>query len=240
MVGEDLTGGGNNGPGTAGADGGPSGSSSGGNGSSDGGSTPSKPASPLPTDGRLITFEDGELVNASTGADSIVGPALLTAGAGALSGKYSLGVDSPKSYAVVAFPATADLFLSFYVRLNRMTDGRLLGIGFDRPDSKMEVKIEGDQIVGWFEAAGTTATFGKASFASGTAMRVGVHYHAGATQGEIDLLTSTGGGPLERAGGTAGSALRATVSSLEIGATDMVTVDGVFDDIRISTSSFGD
>ena len=239
MVGEDLTGGGSSAPGTRGADGGAEGSS-GGNGSNDGGSTPSTPGSTLPPDGRLITFEDGALVHASTGVDSIVGPALLTAGAGALAGKYSLGVDSPSSYAVVTFPPTADLFLSFHLRLNRMTDGRVLGLVFDRPGSKIEVKIEGNEVVGWFEAAGTAASFGSASISSGTAMRVGVHYHAGTTQGEINLFTSKGGGPLDRAGGTAATTLRATVSSLEIGATDMVTVDGVFDDIRISTSSFGD
>lgn len=229
--------GGEEGAGGASEGAGDGGGSSGSSGSA--GSSGSSSGSPLPANGRLLTFEDGALVHPGTGADTVTGALSLTAGAGALLGKYSLGVNGSRSFATVAFAPTADLFLSFHVRTNRATNARFVRIPFDRPGAHIEVRVDADRIVGAYDTGSQYATFGNAPFAVGAVTRVGVHYHAGTTQGEVELFVSTGSGPLDRAGGTGSSDLRATLSSVEIGATDEVAGDGVLDDIRIDTESFG-
>ena len=232
-LGEGFTGGDERAPG-AGDDAG-DGRSSGSSGSA--GSSGS--GSPLPANGRLLTFEDGALVHPGTGADTVTGAVSLTAGAGALLGKYSLGVNGSRSFATVAFAPTADMFLSFHVRTNRATNARFVRIPFDRPGAHIEVRVDGDRVVGAYDTGSQFATFGNATLGVGGVTRIGVHYHAGTTLGEVELFVASGSGPLDRAGGTGSSDLRATLSSVEIGATDEVAGDGAFDDVRIDTESFG-
>jgi hypothetical protein len=76
-----------------------------------------------------ITFEDGSLTAAGTGADKVSGTVTLITTT-PLKGTFSAGVATGSSYLEESFGAANDLYLSFYVRLNALptADVRLLQI----------------------------------------------------------------------------------------------------------------
>lgn len=223
-------------------EGGAGGSSSGAPPGSSSSSSSGGASGALPTNGRLITFEDGALVHPATGVDSTTGSPFLVAGAGALIGEYSLGIDGHSAHVRIDLKPMATLFLSFYVRLNQPVPagGTLARIVLDQPDTSLSLSFtEESTLAGVYEGGGADMTFGVAPLPEGAARRVGFHYYAGPTQGEVSLFAGDGAGPMNREGTSTFTSLRSTVSAVEIGALNQTAMYAVIDDIRIALDSFG-
>ncbi|HXE80136.1 MAG TPA: fibronectin type III domain-containing protein, partial [Vicinamibacterales bacterium] len=189
-----------------------------------------------------ITFEDGALVNATTGVDSVTGPVTLD-GSGALKGTHSaLLANVGPIYLEENFEAVGEIYLSLYVQLHALppeTTRIVVLVNGSTALANIQVTTAGRLRL----RLGTT-TIGALSppLTIGETYRIGIHQKAGSgSNGVIEAFLSSGddpfGGPFAS---TTTSSVTAATNRLRIGPTGSNDVNLGVDDIRLDAAAMPD
>lgn len=194
-----------------------------------------------PPDARIkdITFEDGSLVHASTGADRAAGLITLDPG-GVLVGTYSAHVpNAGSSYLEENFESTADLHVSLYLRVNALPEANsrivllmngstAIGNLLLRPSGRLRLRV------------GTTAIGAEsAPLTVDQVYRVGIRQKSGSGGNAVlEAFLGTAGGEFQTPfAATSSGAWTAPATRLRVGPTGANAADVHVDDIRLDAAS---
>ncbi len=206
--------------------------------------TPTATQTPTPTSTsatRLkdITFEDGSLTHAVTGADSVSGGVTLNSTT-PLKGAYSADIPNVSSaYLQENFTAADDLYLSFYLKVNALptTDVRIAQV----VNGGATVGVIVLRTTGTLQLRNNTTPIGSESAALtvGTLYRVGLRQQKGTGSNAIlEAYLATGEAAFGAAfASTSTGTWTSQATAFRFGATSADVLNATFDNIRLDSGA---
>lgn len=182
-----------------------------------------------------MTFEDGRLVDAATGADAVKGAITLETAA-AINGVYSAAVAGGSAYLEERFPSTSDLYVSFCLRIRTLptsqvrllqiwTGSAMVGRLLLTPSGKLRL-LKGSSRIG----------SDSAPLVVGRLYRVALHQRAGTGGGaRLEAFLAEGSAAFGAPFAATGSGTWTTAADrLRLGSTTSSVVRAVVDDVRLA------
>jgi hypothetical protein len=185
-----------------------------------------------------ITFENGSLTDASTGADAVVGTAALES-TSALAGSFAATINTTSGYLREDIAASSELFVSFVLRPNALTGA----------NARIALISNGSTSVGnlYLSSSGalqlrngsTVIGSSSAPLVAGTLYRVGLHQKQG-TGGDalLEAYVAVGDAPFGAPFAfSASQSFTSQATRFSLGATNSNAVNLTVDDIRLDTAA---
>ncbi|MEQ1757337.1 MAG: hypothetical protein ABL986_03390 [Vicinamibacterales bacterium] len=183
---------------------------------------------------KLMTFEGATLIDPVTGADTVSGSVTFESASpikDAKSAKFS-----GSAYLQEDFPATADVYLTFYLRLNSLTDVRLaflsnngttVGSIYTTSTGQLQLRV-----------GSSAVTPSSVALTVGTTYRVSLHQRqagAGVTR-LVEAFVAPGDTPFGAPFASSTTSWSGTADRLRLGGTNG-SVSAVVDDVRLDTGA---
>lgn len=180
---------------------------------------------------RNVTFEDGILVAAGTGANAQSGDVKITT-VDALGGSYSAEVQGTSSYFEVAFPPQDDVYVSFSFRLLSEPNNNPRALRFDGQNLSI-ARAGGNTLRIVHEGA----DFGGSDpLVVGEVYRIGLHVRAGDGTASAEAYLAKDKTPFGPPFATFSGRTVSTMAKLLVGTSANDGLRAAYDDVRVDRS----
>ena len=187
---------------------------------------------------KAMTFENGSLTDATTGADSVVGTVALETAA-PLKGAYSATINTSSGYLREDFTAADELYASFYLRLNGLGANARLALITNGSASAGNIYLTSTGAL-QLRNGSTVIGVNSAALTPGTLYRVGLHQKKG-TGGNGVLEAFLAVGDAAFATPFASSSVQTFTTQatrFSLGATNSAAVNVTVDAVVLDTTGF--
>ena len=187
---------------------------------------------------KAITFENGSLTDATTGADAVVGTVMLESST-PLDGSYAATINSSSGYLREDFTGVNELYASFYLRLNAAptASSRMLLIS-NGSTSAGNIYLTTSRTLQLRNGSTTIGT--SAALTVGTLYKVGLHQKAGSGNAVVEAyVTPVGSAFGSPFASSSTQSFTTQATRLSLGATNSSATNITVDDITLDTAGFG-